>query len=112
MDQQTQSSPPVQPVEQVPIGQQPQKSSSKVWLWVLGGCLTVIIIAGIIMGGLAWWGAKKVKKAIQENQPKWEEVQKGAQEMQKQSEDWEKASKELQEQMEKAQKELPGSTSN
>lgn len=78
MEQQTQQQPPVQapqqPAQQVPTGQPAPKKSSKVWLWVIGGCLALVIITGLIMGGLAWWGARKVKKAIQENQPKWEEV--------------------------------------
>lgn len=98
MEQQTQPQPPVQPAQQMPAGQEAPKKSSKVWLWVIGGCLAIVIITGLIMGGLAWWGARKVKKAIQENQPKWEEMQKGAA-------DWQK-------QMEKAQKQMPSGTTN
>ncbi len=101
MDQQIE--PPVQP-QQAPVGQIGPQKKSKVWLWIIGGCLAIVVIAGLVIGGLAWWGAKKLKKTIKENQPKWEEMQKGAQEMQEQSEDWEKAAKEFQEQMEKAQK--------
>lgn len=61
---------------QVPTEQQPQKSSNKIWFWILGGCLIVVVVGMLIMGGLAWWGVRKVKKVIKENQPKLEEMQK------------------------------------
>jgi uncharacterized protein HemX len=107
MDQQTQSQPPVEPAQQASAGQQPQKSGSKVWLWILGGCLTIVIIAGLVIGGLVWWGAKKVKKAIQENQPKLEEMQKNAKDLQNNAEQVKKGSDQLQQQMENAQRQLP-----
>lgn len=107
---QSQSQPPVQPqqspqVPPPPAGQQPPpKNPSKVWLWIIGGCLAIVIIAGLIMGGLAWWGAKKFKKTIQENQPKLEEMQKGAEEWQK---EMEKAQEEWESEMEKMQNQTP-----
>jgi hypothetical protein len=101
MEQQTQQS-PVQTVEPNPsVAPQPQKSGGKVWLWILGGCLTIVILSLLVMGGLAWWGAIKVKKAIQENQPKLEQMQKNAADWQKQME---KAQQE-------AQKNLPSTGS-
>ena len=109
MDQQTQPRPPVEPQQPAPApqqtaGQQPQKNGNKVWLWIIGGCLTVVIIAGLIMGGLAWWGAKRIKKAVKEAQPQWEEMQKGAEQWQK---DMEKAQEEWQKETEKMQNEMP-----
>jgi len=41
----------------------PQKKSN-VWLWVIGGCLTVVILIGVIIFGLGWWGVNKVKKEM------------------------------------------------
>jgi uncharacterized protein HemX len=106
MDQQTQPQAPVEPA--APLAQAPQpapaqsaapRKKSQVWLWILGGCLTIIIIIGLVIGGLAWWGARKVKKAIQENQPKWEEMQKNAEDMQKNANDWQEQMKKTQEEM-------------
>jgi uncharacterized protein HemX len=100
MEQTQPSQSPAQPPQPASSGTPgPQKSGSKIWLWIIGGCLAIVIIAGLIMGGLAWWGARKVKKAIKENQPKWEEMQKGAQD----------AQQELQKQMENVQKQIPNS---
>lgn len=109
MDQQTQqSAPQPAPQQQVPggtnatqapAGQAVPQKKSKVWLWILGGCLTIIVIGALIIGGLVWWGARKAKKFINENQPKLEEMQKGADEWQEKSKDW-------QEEMEKAQQEM------
>lgn len=53
----------------------PQKSSNKTIFWILGGCLALLLIAGLIAGGMAYWGYKKVKKEIRENQPKVEQWQ-------------------------------------
>jgi hypothetical protein len=100
MDQPTQPQPPVQPQPAPATQAEPQKKS-KVWLWILGGCLGIIVIGMLIMGGLAWWGAKKVKKAIKENQPKLEEMQKNAA-------DWQKQMEKAQQEM---QKNLPNNTS-
>lgn len=105
MDQQTQQPPAQQPV---PAGQPPQKSGSKIWLWIIGGCLAILLIAGLIIGGLIWWGARKAKKAYESNvKPQLEEMQKNAEQWQGQSEDWQKAAEEWQKEMKKVQDELP-----
>ncbi len=99
MEQQTQP----QPQQQPPAGQTPPSAPAKkstVWIWILGGCLAVILIGGIVMAGLAWWGAKKVKNVIKENQPKLEEMQKGAA-------DWQKQAEQMQKQAQDMQKNLP-----
>ncbi len=51
------------------------KSNSKVLLWILGGCLILLLIAGLAIGGIAYWSYKKVKKEIKENQSKIEQRQ-------------------------------------
>lgn len=50
MEQQTQGTPPAAP-----------QKKSKVWLWVIGGCLAIIILIGVMVLALGWWGIKKVK---------------------------------------------------
>lgn len=51
------------------------KSGNKTLLWILGGCLALFIVASFVIGGLAYWSYKKVKKEIKKNQPKIEEWQ-------------------------------------
>ena len=98
MDQQTQpqlsqqpapQQPPVQQPQAAPVSPAPEQKKKPIWPWILGGCLGIIIIGMLIMGGLAWWGAKKIKKVIKENP--------------QQVEEWQQKSQELQKQMEKAQ---------
>ncbi len=94
MEQQTQPQPPA--------GQTPPSAPAKksnVWVWILGGCLIIILIIGIVMAGLAWWGARKVKNVIKENQPKLEEMQKGTEDMQKAAEEWQKQMEKLKDQV-------------
>lgn len=70
----------------------------------------ILLIAGLIIGGLIWWGARKAKKAFESNvKPRLEEMQKNTEQWQNQSEDWQKAADDWQKEMEKTQKELPGS---
>ena len=88
---------------QQPAGQAPPTvpaKKSNVWAWILGGCLAILIITGLIIGGLAWWGARKVRNVIQENQPKLEEMQKNAA-------DWQKQAEQMQKQAQDMQKNLP-----
>jgi len=98
MDQQTQPQPPVQ---QPPAGQTAPQKKSKTWLWILGGCLTVLLIIGIVIAGLVWWGARKAKKAYESN------VKPQLEEMQKEADQWKGKSDEWQEDMEKMQEEMP-----
>jgi len=51
----------------------PQKSNNKVLFWILGGCLVLFVITGLVIGGIAYWSYKKVKKEIKENKPKLEQ---------------------------------------
>jgi len=104
--EQTQPQPPVQPP--APAGGAAPKKSSKVWLWIIGGCLAILLIAGLIIGGLIWWGARKAKKAFNENlKPQLEEMQENAEQWESQSDDWQKAAEEWQKEMEKAQEQMP-----
>ena len=94
---------PQQPVQPQPAaGQNPPAAPAKksnIWVWILGGCLGIILIIGIVIAGLGWWAARKVKNVIKENQPKLEEMQKGAADMQKASEEWQKEMEKIKDQM-------------
>lgn len=104
--EQTQQQPPVQ--QPALAGGTAPKKSSKVWLWIIGGCLAILLIAGLVIGGLIWWGARKAKKAFESNvKPQLEEMQKNTEQWQEKSEDWQKAADDWQKEMEKAQKEMP-----
>lgn len=64
----------------------PAKSSNKTLWWILGGCLIIIVISGLVIGGVAWWGYKKVKKEIKNNRPNFEKLQSELEKAQKQAE--------------------------
>jgi hypothetical protein len=51
------------------------KGNNKVLFWILGGCLALLVIFGLVLGGIAYWSYKKVKKGIEENKPKMSQSQ-------------------------------------
>ncbi len=107
MEQQTQNQPPVQPGGQaVPAGK------SNTWLWVIGGCLAILILAGVVVMALGWWGVRKVKNEIDKSQPKLEELQKGAEEWSKNAEEWQRQAEEMQRQAEEFQENMPAPPSD
>ncbi len=63
--------PPMQPPMPPPGGQQfpspvdpyPPKKKSSPWLWILGGCLGLVVLGGLIIAGLGVWGYQKVKSS-------------------------------------------------
>jgi len=64
----------------------PAEGSNKVLWWILGGCLALLIIFGLVLGGIAYWSYKKVKREVKKNQPNFEKLQTEAGEFQKQAE--------------------------
>jgi hypothetical protein len=56
-------------------GSQPARGSNKTLWWILGGCLVLLLIGGLVIGGIAHWSWKKVKREIKEKQQKLEQVQ-------------------------------------
>lgn len=100
MDQQPNQPAPASPAPAPqPMPTESPKKSTPVWAWVLGGCLIIIVLTMIAMGGFAWWAAKKVKNELQHAQPKLEQWQKDAEKMQKQAEDWQKQAEKMQNQI-------------
>ncbi|MCX6763909.1 MAG: hypothetical protein NTZ97_04250 [Candidatus Moranbacteria bacterium] len=77
-------------------------SGTKTILWVVGGCLILLLIIGVAISGFIWWGARKVKKEFDKSQPK---IEQWSKDMQKQSE-------EMQKQVEQMQKNLPAVPEN
>jgi len=57
---------------------QPKSGNKALW-WILGGCLAIIIISVLVVGGIAFWSYKKVKKEVKENQRRFEQAQSEAQ---------------------------------
>ncbi|MFA6974053.1 MAG: hypothetical protein WC238_04945 [Parcubacteria group bacterium] len=102
----SQPAPEPQPVVAQPVVAQPvapasaPAKKSNVWLWVIGGCLTILVLMGVAVLALGWWAAHKVKNAIKDNQPRLEQLQKD-------SEKWQKTADEMQEKADKWQKSLP-----
>jgi len=44
----------------------PQKKGMSVWAWVAIGCVGILLLGGIAVGGFVWWGANKVKSIAQD----------------------------------------------
>ncbi len=53
--------PPNQQFGQQPLP--PAKKSGGVWLWVVGGCLGIVLLGGIAIGTLGYFGVKKIQEA-------------------------------------------------
>ena len=54
--------------------------------WILGGCLVLFVITGLIVGGLMYWSYKKVKRDVKENQTKFEQWKNEAEKAKNQTE--------------------------
>jgi hypothetical protein len=72
MDQKQNNEPVSAPAAQK---ETPKKRSNKTLWWILGGCLGLLVISGLVIGGMVWWGYKKVKKEIKNNRPNFEKIQ-------------------------------------
>ena len=46
----------------------PAQSNNKVLFWILGGCLVLLVIGGLIVAGFTWWGYNKIKNEIKAQQ--------------------------------------------
>ncbi|MDD5490039.1 MAG: hypothetical protein PHP25_05180, partial [Candidatus Moranbacteria bacterium] len=57
-----------------------QKGNNKVLFWILGGCLALLLIGALVIGGIAYLSWKKVKVGIKDNQQKMEQAQRRAEE--------------------------------
>lgn len=88
------------PAPQAAAPQAAPAKKTSVWVWVIGGCLTILVVIGIVIAGFTWWAAHKIKNAIKENQPKLEQIQKNA-------EEWQKNADELQKKADKWQESIP-----
>lgn len=62
---------------QAPQSPQPQKKSGA-WKWVLIGCLTIIIVGALAVGGCVWYTSKKAQEVGKEFEKTFnsEEIQK------------------------------------
>jgi hypothetical protein len=112
---------PVQPQVATPPPAQPQPSAapvqkkSHVWLWILGGCFTILVIIMAVVVVLGWLGARKVKREMEKYQPNIEGIKDNIDKMSKEGEEWEKKSKEFRESMpnpEDLEKQLPMPANN
>jgi hypothetical protein len=44
----------------------PQKKGMSIWAWVAIGCIGILVLGGVAVGGFVWWGANKVKSIAQD----------------------------------------------
>ena len=92
---------PIPPVQGPPPGQPaptvaaPPQKKSNAWIWILGGCLGIVILGIIAMVALGWWGARKAKKELEKYTPNLQEMNENADKWNKEAEEWEKKSEEF-----------------
>jgi hypothetical protein len=104
---------PAQPPTSAP--NQPAQPKSKVWIWILGGCLAIVVLAIIVLVALGWWGARKVKNEIQKYTPDMERMKENTDKWNKESEEWQKKSEEYRENLpnpDELQNQLPADPNN
>src|SRR5262249_37014744 len=51
-----------QPQQPMPV----QKKGMPVWAWLAIGCVGLVVVGFVIVGGVLWWGAHKVKSVAEE----------------------------------------------
>lgn len=73
----------------------PEKPKSHVWIWVVGGCLGLVLIILIGLAVLGWLGVREVKKEIQKYEPTIQGVQSNIDKMNQEAGEWQKKSEEL-----------------
>ena|GEM_PF-1257160 len=90
------SQPPVPPANstQMPAPES-EKPKSQVWIWVVGGCLGLVVITLVGLAVLGWLGVRQVKKEIQKYDPTVQGVQSNIDKINKEAEEWQKKSEEL-----------------
>jgi len=104
--------PPVQGPPPVQPGQTPPtQKKSNAWIWILGGCLGIVILGIIVFVALGWWGARKVKKEMEKYTPSAQKIQENINRMNKEAEGWEKKSQEFQENLPNPE-DFPAGTQN
>ncbi|MFZ5392282.1 MAG: hypothetical protein ACOZAR_03785 [Patescibacteria group bacterium] len=69
-----------------------EKKKTATWVYWLIGCLALIVIVVLVIGGLAWWGINQAGKALKENSNQWEDALKENQDAWK---DWEELGNKL-----------------
>lgn len=82
-----------------PSQNQPAQPKSHAWIWILGGCFGLAILALIIMLALGWWGARKVKREMEKYTPDVQRMKENADKWDQESEEWQRKSQEFRENM-------------
>ena len=68
---------------------QPKKSSP--WPWIIGGCLSIVVIIIIAVFVVLWWGARELKNEVNS---KMDKINPALENMKKESQEWQKKSEE------------------
>lgn len=66
------------------------------WVWIISGCLIIIVLVIGTFIFLGWWGYHKAKNEINKHQPKFEQLQKDLEEASKDAEEFNKKAQEIQ----------------
>jgi len=66
------------------------------WVWVISGCLVIIILTMGMIGFLGWWGYQKAKKEIEKQRPGIEQFKDNLEKAGKEAEELNKKAQEIQ----------------
>lgn len=97
-----------QPIVSAPqAGPSAPQKKSHVLAWILGSCLVIVLLMGIVMAGVSYWGFKKLKKEVKEADKAWEQWEKGAEKFKDDSDEFQKQMEATQKELENLEQELP-----
>ncbi|HBI16714.1 MAG TPA: hypothetical protein DDY52_00950, partial [Candidatus Moranbacteria bacterium] len=71
------------------------KKKTSLWVWIIGGCLIITLLTMSMIIFVGYWGYKKAKNELQNQNPNIEKFKNDMEEAAKEIEEWEKKSKEL-----------------
>lgn len=77
-----------------PIAPTTKKTSP--WVWIIGGCLIILVLTIGVIGFLGWWGYQKAKVEIQKQQPGLEQFKENLEKAGKEAEELNKKAEEIQ----------------
>ena len=113
MENATQPQPTPAPAQPIPtatvVTEAPGKKKTSPWVWILSGCLVIIILGLAIMAFLGWMGYKAVKNEIKENAPAMQEFKDNIENTNKEAEKWSQEAERLQKKAQEIQDSLPTS---
>lgn len=78
-----------------PAADTPEKPKKPVWIWVLAGCLVLLIISLVGIGILGWLGIRQIKSLFQKYEPTVQQTQSNLELINQEAAKWQEKSQQL-----------------